>query len=255
MAISTEDIRIEVEKASRSLSRLLREGEAGEITQILFANLERGRVQTFVQDDKTLVDEYVKRVAKKYRELNLFVKRVQIERAEEIWRPLLNKMQKWAYHYFLNKGFYSDDNTRYIAEECTHEAVLMLLNSHFPYDIDFEPWLHVIVQNACRRYIRTATQKKNIPAQEIVGLDHRLEEIEDPRNEDLERIHDHDDLFTAISLLSPMRREAIELLYFKGMSPKEVAKKMRKSIGAVYGLQFHALEDLRKILGKIRNNN
>lgn len=249
-----EDIEAQLEKACQSLSKQHGEEFAAEIRQILFANLDRGRVHEFIQDEKNRVYEYVERVVQKYCELHLFIKKIQIERAEESWGPLLERMQGWSYNFFVKKGFYADESTREIAGECAHEAALMLLNSHFPYDVDFEPWAHVIVQNACRRYVRKSSQKKNIPAKEMITLDNLLEEVEDPRIENIEQSHEHDDLLDALALLSDARRQAIELLYFEELSPKEAAEKMGKSVGAMYGLQFHAFEDLRKILDKKRNN-
>jgi DNA-directed RNA polymerase specialized sigma24 family protein len=38
------------------------------------------------------------------------------------------------------------------------------------------------------------------------------------------------------------------------MKPDEIAKKMGKTVGAIYSLRFNALNDLRKILSRNRDN-
>jgi len=256
MAFRVEDINDEIEKNLRSLAKQKGDEFATAIRSIVYTNLERDRLQAFIGENINHVQEYVERLAKKYCELGPLIKEIQIERTEKVWGPLLIQMQVWSYNFFIRKGFYANANTQEIAEDCANEAGLALLSSHFPYDIDFEPWVHVIVQNVCRRYIRNSSRKKDIPEQKKIELDTILEEVVDTQYQDLEQHNDEqDDVFGAIALLSDSRRQAIELLYFEELSPREVAKIMGKSVGAIYSLQFNALEDLRKILGKKRNNS
>ncbi len=256
MTLLVEDIEAGIETALQSLAKQEGDEFAAAIRNIAYANLERDRIQVFIGENINRVQEYIEKLAKKYCELGPLIKEIQIERAEKVWRPLLKQMQLWSYNFFVRKGFYANKNTQEIAEECANEAGLALVSSHFPYDIDFEPWAHVIIQNVCRRYIRSSRQKKKVPEQNLIEFDNVLEEIVDPRYQDLEQHNDkRDDILAAIALLSGSRRQAIELLYFEELPPKEVAKKMGKSVGAIYNLQFNALDDLRKILGKKRNNN
>ena len=60
-------------------------------------------------------------------------------------------------------------------------------------------------------------------------------------------------LLEIIAQLPPSRREVIELIYFRELSPKEVAKIMKKSVGAIYNLHFNALQDMQKILSENRD--
>jgi len=90
---------------------------------------------------------------------------------------------------------------------------------------------------------------------ELVDIDAVQNYLTDPTHHKREYLDDiRSVLLEAISQLSDSREQVIKLTYFKGLSPKEAAEKMEKSIGAIYNLRFYALEDLRKILGKNRNS-
>jgi len=164
-------------------------------------------------------------------------------------------MGLWAYHFFLKKGFLANVTTQEIASECATEAAVNVLRAHFPYDTDLEPWACVIVQNTCRKYIRGATKKSIIPQENIVDLDETLSNLKDPTIQDREYIQElQGDLLEAIAQLSAARRQVVEFIYFQELSPAEIARRMEKSVGAIYSLQFNALHDLRKILSENRNN-
>ena len=59
-----------------------------------------------------------------------------------------------------------------------------------------------------------------------------------------------EELMDALYQLTEARRAVIQYIYLEDLPAEEVARKLGKSVGAVYSLQFHGLEDLRKILGK-----
>lgn len=250
MDIPLELIRVELEKVLRSIAEQEGKGFEARIRPILFTNLDRGRLESFIEGELQLVPEYVTRVAAGYKNMGHFVCEIQAERTSSAWDPLYRRMRMWAYNFFLRKGFGADAVTQNIAEESATEAALTILGAHFPYDTDFEPWAHVIVQNACRNYIRKAIKKSVVPEQNIVDLDETLIDAEHSSSVNINQEHREEerDLFEAIAQLSGVRRQVIELIYFNGLSPAEISKKMRKSVGAVYSLQFNALRDLRKIL-------
>jgi RNA polymerase sigma factor (sigma-70 family) len=163
-------------------------------------------------------------------------------------------MQTWAYNFFLRKNFAAGGQTMEIAEECATEAAISLLNTHFPYDTDFAPWAHIIVQNACRKFIHRSLKKSAVPDDKKVELDDERVDADalllaEPIPTDLDG-----DLVAALSQLSEARRTVIQYLYFDGLNPEETAQKMGKSVSAIYTLQFHALRDLRKIMNAIRDN-
>jgi RNA polymerase sigma factor (sigma-70 family) len=139
--------------------------------------------------------------------------------------------------------------------ECAAEAAMTLLKAHFPYDTEFDPWAHVIVQNACRKFIHKAHKKSVVPEEKKIELD---DELTDPHDLLLEASILNKDLGQEISEaldeLPEARQTVIRYSYFHEMKPDEIAKKMGKTVGAIYSLRFNALNDLRKILSRNRDN-
>jgi RNA polymerase sigma factor (sigma-70 family) len=256
MPLKVEDIKTEIERSLKFLSEQRGDEIAMRIRLILYANLDRGRIQNFIEGDINLVRDYVWRVADGYLNLSPFINELQIERTTMAWEPLYKQMVSWAFTFFIKRGFYANINTQEIATECATEAAMNILRAHFPYDTDLEPWVCVIVQNTCRKYIRGATKKSIIPQQNIIDIEEMLSNVKDPSHQDQVYLNDlQGDLLEAINQLSDARRQVVELIYFNELSPVEIASKMNKSVGAIYSLQFNALHDLRKILSKNRNNN
>lgn len=242
-----QDILSEIEKTLKTIDREL----AISIRPILYANLDRGRVETFIGNDLSRVGEYMQRVIEQYARLNLYIQSVQDERSDTVWQPLFQKLQIWAYSFLLRKNFALGDSTRVIAEECATEAALRILDAYFPYDTDFEPWAHTIITITCLRFFRDGTKKSLIPAQNIVELDDELSNLEDAS---LLNQEDKSDLLESMSGLSDARCQVIRLHYLEDMSLPEIARVMGKTVGAIHSLHFNALQDLRKILSKNRNN-
>ena len=256
MAPQIEDIKTEIEEALRSLSEQKGDEIVRRIRPILYANLDRGRIQGFIDGEIDRVRDYVWRVADGYVNLSPYITKLQVERATSVWEPLYNQMQIWAYKFFIRKGFSANTTTREIAAECAIEASINVLGAHFPYDTEFERWVHVIVQNACRRFIRKETKKSIVPQQSMISLEDILNTIEDPKFGNQEHQNAlKGDLMEAISQLSNARRRVIELKYFDELSFEEIAGVMKKTVGAIHSLHFNALQDLRKILSRNRNNN
>jgi RNA polymerase sigma factor (sigma-70 family) len=255
MSLDSENIQRQLEEALKALDGSMGRGLARQLRPILFSNLDRGRIEGFTDGNPDQIHEYVRRVAQNFAALNPYLHQLQTERNTETWEPLFERMQTWAYNFFLRKSFSADEQTREIAVECATEAALSLLNAHFPYDTEFGAWAHIIVQNACRKYIHKAFKKSAVPEDKKVELEDDLVapnelllEVQALQNEA------GGELTEALGQLSEARRTVLQLIYFDELEPLEVAQKMGKSVGAIYGLQFHALNDLRKILSTIRDN-
>jgi RNA polymerase sigma factor (sigma-70 family) len=255
MPLQVEDIKEEIENSLKLLSEQKGDEIAKKIRLILYTNLDRGRIHSFVEGNINLVRDYIWRVAEAYSTLSPFINKLQTERTTMVWEPLYKQMVSWAFYFFIKKGFNANITTQEIAQECATEAAMQILRAYFPYDTQLEPWACVIVQNTCRKYIRGATKKSNIPQQNLVYLEETLSNIKDPSYQDQETLKGiQADILEAITELSEARRHVIEYIYFNELSPVEIAKRMNKSVGAIYSLQFNALHDLRKILSKNRNN-
>ena len=245
MSLEREQIQHELEKALKDLAESKGDVLVRQIRPILLANLERGRVERFLEGRLDLIAAYVACVAEEFTALHGRLHQLQHERSAEVWAPLYERMQTWAYNFFLRKGFSADVQTQEIAGECASEAAVNLLGAYFPYDNDFDAWAHIIVQNACRKYIERAFKKSAVPGDQIVDLDDNLVGVNDRLTGELE-----EELMDALYQLTEARRAVIQYIYLEDLPAEEVARKLGKSVGAVYSLQFHGLEDLRKILGK-----
>jgi len=245
----------QLEEALQVLSAVVGDKLTRQIKPILLANMDRGRLQYYVDGGNRSVDSYVEMVADTFSRLNSYLHQLQIERNLDVLNPLFERMRTWAYNFFLRKSFSADETTQDIASECASNAALTLLNAYFPYDTEFDAWAHIIVQNACRKYIANAFRKSVVPDKQRVELS---EELVAPNDVLLEmhalRKEDRAELEQALHQLSEARRIVIRCIYFDEMTPDEIAQKMGKSMGAIYSLQFNALQDLRKILSRIRDN-
>lgn len=225
------------------------------IKPILLMNLERGRIDGFIGDDIRLLDAYVERVAAQYRQLHPYIHKLQVERDDEAWEPLFEKLQEWAYNFLLRNNFSATLATHETAMDCGTAAAITLLDAYFPYDTDFEPWAHVIARNACLKFFRNETKKSIVPPQNIVELKETLSNADDSILAGQRRLENKNEVLAALAQLPRARREVIELYYFDGESLPEIAKTMGKTVGAIHSLHFNALQDLRKILGTNRDIN
>ena len=255
MTLQPEVIKAEIEKSLDALADQEDADFVRKIKSILLTNLDRGRIQKFIEGDIGNIQAYVARVADGYESYSQLVNKLQNDNAHEEWEELLEKMQLWAFNFLIRNGYRVESATQEIAEECAVEAAIQILNAYFPFDVSFHSWARVIVQHTCLKYFRKKTKKSVVQDSKLVDIDGMHNFLTDPTHHQREYLDDiRSDLFEAISQLSDSRKQVIELTYFKGLSPKEAAEKMGKSIGAIYNLRFYALEDLRKILGKDRNN-
>jgi RNA polymerase sigma factor (sigma-70 family) len=255
MTAYTENIKAEIEKALKSLAKHDSDRRiAAEIRPILYANLDRKRVDYFIDGKIARVSEYVNKVAAQYKLLSPLLKKIQVERSRDEWQALFERMVKWAYNFLLRKNFPANGATQDIAEECATEAAITMLDAHFPYDTDFDPWVHVLVLNTCRKFLSKDAKYPLISQESIDDLSDRLVDHtdSDPRDRDKSE-ESWDDLLRAIAQLPEARRQVIELIFFKGLKPSDVARKMGRSVGAIYNLQFNTLVELRKILDQSRD--
>ena len=254
MSLPRDALQHAIEEILESLA-----GEKGmewitKVRVILSANLDRNRLQKFTGGKPDAVADYARRVIGNYELLHPYLHQLQIERSNDHWTLLLKNLQKWSYRFLVRKGFPADASTWECAGERAHEAARSILNAHFPYDTGFEPWAQVVVQNACLKFMRS--QGKDVPI-----VEESLEDLEEtfqgfaasPFHTGDPQDQEYQELLEAIPQLSSLRRQVIEMKYFQGLSPLEIATKLGKNVRAVHSLQFHALQDLRKILAQNRN--
>ena len=254
MSFQPDVLNREIESALETLAQHKNMELVSKIRPILYANWDRKRVQTYIEDHTSTVAEYVNRVAGRFEALNPYIHKLQIERADEVWGPLVKDMQKWAYRYLVKKGYNASQTTWEIAEERAHDAAKSMLTAHFPYDTEFEPWARVVVRNACLKYIRSNAADPPVLEDSLENLEDKLSGLTGFASQDEPPMaNEFGDLFAALEKVSNSRRQVIKMKYFQGLSPSEIAAKLGKSVPAIHLLQFRALEDLRKILAQNRN--
>ena len=246
---SNENIIAKIEESLSVLAVSYGDEIISQIKPILMHNLAHHRVEGFSEGDLSRIDSYVQIVIEKYMSLHNYLFALQVQRDSLAWTQLSKKLNKFAYQFFMHKNFESSAHTYQLAEECAIDAAGSILAAQFPYDIDFDRWARRIIQNHCLRFMRDETRKKEVPADKIVELNEETDYI---NNSDLvqpllekELI---DSMDRAIEGLSESRQEIIRWRYFEELSPAEIAERTGKSLNAVYGLQFNALRELRKII-------
>jgi RNA polymerase sigma factor (sigma-70 family) len=246
-----------LEQAIQTALQNLAEDKGGELAKIihriLSANMERGRLQVFLErNEDNAPGDYVRVISECYAKLNAYVHQVQVEKTEEVWNPLFRKMQHWAYSWWLKHNFPPGVETFLIAQDCAAEAAAALVNAHFPFDTDFEAWAVVLVQYICLQKISQLNRLKSIPDYNLVELDEALTDksgFADSNQENQDNIRDQ--LIEAIEhYINGLRKQVILMHYFDGLPFYEIAERLGRSRNAIYKAHFDALESLRKLLSQ-----
>lgn len=244
-----------IERALHLLAEQRGSELATAVTPIIFTNLDKGRMQTFLEQQDYSPADYVGRVADKYEQWHEHVYAVQIEKRTEIWQPLYEQLQRWAFHLLPRLGYpnyASHDDKTQRAQACATEAALVLIGAYFPYDVNFEPWAYVLLQNVTRKQMnRRIKPRLEAEAQEVeVDAWHDwLHNLADPAGQEQQHLAElRADLLDSITQLnSKARQQFILLYYFESQSFEQIATQMNKSLNALYKLHSDALENLRKI--------
>ena len=261
MSWNAETLQETIEQALHRLAEQRGSELATAVASITFTNLGKGRVQNFLERQGYSPSDYVWRVADKYEQWHDHLYAVQIEKRADVWPPLYEQLQKWAFHYLPRIGYpsyASRDERLQQAQVCAAEASLVLINAFFPYDVNFDPWACILLQNVARKEMDRRV-KPNLEAQkqeiELDAWDDWLQNLLNPADGDEQRLVDlRTDLLGAIGQLSSEdRQQFILLYYFEGQTFKEIAAKMNRRLNALYKLHSDALENLRKILKENRD--
>lgn len=245
-------LRKKLERALRQLASTEEEAVVEAIREIVFKNHDSCRIHKFLEDGETPGD-YVERVLKHYREWHDYVYRLKNVQDQATWKNFVEeKLQSWAYYVLRRKGFPKRGNRRRHASDCATDAAVAILDSHFPYDVHFERWAHVLTQYVCLRHIERHWHPSATFQDKMISLDEYdgwLQNLANPSAEDeTRRLTLQHDLRQAVDQLSTeTRREFIRLYYFRQYSFDEIAAKMNKNKNALYKLHFDALENLREI--------
>lgn len=235
-----------IEMALLELAETKGENFSVDLRRIIWVNFARGRLLSFLNGHENLSPrQYVFHVADGYEKLRPYLIELQVHRSNEVWQPLFKRLQQGAYHYFLRVGFSETKATKELADECATEAANCILTAHFPYDVEFMPWMSVLLRNVC-----SVKRKKVLrpPEQDISELEELLTNSSVPSGRKLEsQIGIRKNLLYLLEKLSVPRRQVVFMYYFERLTFQEIAEKLGKTPNAVHQLHFYALRDLEKM--------
>lgn len=133
----------------------------------------------------------------------------------------------------------------HIAEELC-EDTFVLLGTKKPKDRhkgSFKTWLYTIGRNRAIDFLRKKTNRNYIPLNDGDGIaDERL--LEDSYIKEEQKIALH----RAMEQLKPEHRQVLWLMYFEGLSAKEAAAVMKRSVHAAEMLAQRAKASLKQQL-------
>lgn len=253
--METETLQQAVERALHLLAEQRGKELERAVSPIVFTSLSKGRIQTFLERQDYSPADYVRHVADHYEQWHDHVHAVQVEKRSDVWQPLYEQLQQWAFRLLPRMGYpaYVDrDDHRQQAYACAAKAALVLIDAYFPYDVDFEAWAYVLLRNVARKHMerdvkpRLEAQKKEV---ELDAWDSWQQNLFDPAGEKGQRLIElRIDLLRMVAQLTTEdRRQFILLYYFEEQPFKQIAAQMNKSPNALYKLHSDALENLRKI--------
>jgi len=150
-------------------------------------------------------------------------------------------------HRFIASRVFSPSD----AEDLTQLVFVKALEALPRYEsrgIPFGGWLFRLARNAIIDQVRT--HKDNLPLLAAVAreTDEAGPEQRAALSEDLDRLAE------ALKELTDDQREVIELRFFAGLSVLEASLVMGRQEGTIRGLQFRAIQTLRKTLGILALN-
>jgi RNA polymerase sigma-70 factor (ECF subfamily) len=137
------------------------------------------------------------------------------------------------------------------AEDLTQLVFVKALEALPRYEargIPFGGWLFRLARNATIDHVRTHREETDLTA-----VTNRAVEDRGPEGITILRT-DLDAVAAALQRLTPDQREVIALRFFAELTPREAAAVMGRQEGTIRGLQFRAIESLRRSLGVKAND-
>ena len=132
------------------------------------------------------------------------------------------------------------------AEDLTGELfvrVLRAIQNERAWKNSFRAWLYRIAHNLIVDHYRRRPAEAPVPLDESA-----LPASKDDPSDAVEQALTTERLREALQLLTPEQQEVVALRFGEGMTTRETAQVMRKTVGAIDGLQRRATAGLRRIL-------
>ena len=159
-------------------------------------------------------------------------------------RPLRTLMERHgdALMLYLN-GYVSD---RDLAEELAEDTFVRLFTKK-PKNkggASFKTWLYTIGRNMALNYLKKKAKYPTVPIENTPELISDEAAVEDAYIKKEQKIAVH----RAMRKLKPEYQQVLWLIYFEGLSNKEAAKVMKKSVRSTESILYRAKKSLRSQL-------
>ena len=155
---------------------------------------------------------------------------------QEAYRQFLNEIGPLLFNYVRRRVFNPE-----MVPDIYQEVLLTLHKARFTYEPSrpLGPWLFTVARNSIldalgrnRKFAEREVPTEILPESSAVEADGSL----------------GDELHQALNSLSPIHREAIQLLKLRGLSLDEAAKELKISVAALKVRAHRGYEQLRKLL-------
>jgi len=213
------------------------------IRPILFENLKRSRIKE--------LPGYVNQVACRYDALNGYLHALQVVRSDQVWEPLLSRLQAWAFSFLGRWPLNPEARSRY-SFDCADQAAVEMMAAHFPYDVEFDSWARESLQLVCLRRIEGLNKSKWFQLEISVDWEEHDEwDLGESGYSDsnLEfNLGQTQAVETAICSLPQRLGLVIRLHYYVGLSFAEISNLLQIPSGTVYKRHFDAKKRLARFL-------
>lgn len=151
------------------------------------------------------------------------------------------------HHERIFRYVWSRTSDRHVAEDLTGETFLRMVR-HLPNyrsrGVPFTAWLYRIARNLIVDHHRSEAGRVPVPLATVEGSGAEMDDtgVVVERKLSVERIRQ------ALAGLDPAQREVVELRFLAGLSLREVAQALDRSVAAVKSLQYRGLLALRLVL-------
>ncbi|MCP4543979.1 MAG: sigma-70 family RNA polymerase sigma factor [Chloroflexi bacterium] len=172
--------------------------------------------------------------------------RTLLERAKQYDEAALEELYD-QYAPRVYAYIYRRVNNAHLAEDLTGDVFVRVIQAiqaeHF-WHTSFRAWLYRIAHNLVVDHYR-----RQPPAVEL-ELDAQMIASEDNLISTITKRLSNQLLHAAINYLTPGQQQVLALRFGEGLTARETAEVMDKSVGAIEALQHRALASLRRVLGK-----
>jgi RNA polymerase sigma-70 factor (ECF subfamily) len=155
---------------------------------------------------------------------------------QEAYRQFLNEIGPLLFNYVRRRVFNPE-----MVPDVYQEVLLTLHKARFTYEPSrpLGPWLFTVARNSIldalgknRKFAEREVPTETLPESSAAEMDGSL----------------GDELHQALNSLSPIHRDAVELLKLRGLSLEEAALELKISVAALKVRAHRGYEQLRKLL-------